>query len=241
MTHPINENCWDDLKALTPLIPDVETRVLLAGPRGTGKSRFADDLATEQGRPCYGIVVTDETNYADLIGCYHPDGNGGTVWVDGIGIRAWRAGAILRIDEVDRIGKDGETTLHSILDDPEHASLTLPNGERVTPASGFTCIGTTNAMPDDLPTALKDRFDNPIVVSIPHPELLARLADYGDAVRGAYLSPDSDPYPYVTAREMLSFLRKKDRLEHEQAARIVWGHRSDEVLDHLRLGSRDGS
>jgi hypothetical protein len=53
--------------------------------------------------------------------------------------------------------------------------MTLPNNELVRPAHGFQVICTDNLPPEDLPPALRDRFDAVLEIKEPHPAALELL------------------------------------------------------------------
>ena len=174
-------------------------RILLYGPPGTGKTFAA---ATNkigynvEGDPnVYQITMTEDTASANLEGFYKPNSSGGFEWHDGIAIQAWRTGARLVVNEIDHASPDAMTFLHAIMDDKHIAQLTLNNDnkETVKPAKGFTVIATTNADPDSLPMALKDRFPVKIHVDTIHPAALAPFPkSWHQVISDTSLSEDID-------------------------------------------------
>lgn len=70
------------------------------------------------------------------------------------------------------------------------ASFTRPDtGEVVRPAAGFSVVLTSNVSdPDDLPTALRDRFPVAICINEAHPNALAQLPSDLREVAAAFCS-----------------------------------------------------
>lgn len=152
------------------------------GPPGIGKTWAAYETA--QGA-YYSLTLTPETPASELRGMYMPtanDDNTATIfkWHDGVVIRAMREGARLVINEVSHAGIDAMAFLHPILEGKGTCQITLPTGETVVGAKGFNIIGTDNCSPDDLPDAVKDRWNVCLYVDTYAP---AGLAGLGDRVR----------------------------------------------------------
>lgn len=143
-------------------------RVLLWGPPGTGKS-FAGTNAVNNTAPISRLYLTMDTPAAEVRGHFLPNEAGSFSWHDGPGIRAWRSGGRLVIDEIDAASGDTLTLLMGLLDDEETARLTLPTNETVMPEKGFSCVATTNQKPTIMPEALLDRFDVVAYVNWPCP------------------------------------------------------------------------
>jgi hypothetical protein len=170
-------------------------RVACWGPPGTGKSSWS--AFTWTGVQAERVALTEESCPEDILGHYILKGQD-TVFVDGPGTRAWRAGTPLVLDEIDRTSSSIVSLLHALLDDVSIARITLPTGEVITPAPGFIVIGTTNANPESLHDALLDRFE--IVLHCPTPtpgalskmpkELRAAVTSYYRAAKGqAWAAP----------------------------------------------------
>lgn len=149
-------------------------RVLLHGLPGTGKTYAAARRNVPEDTSVYQITMTEETPAAEIRGHFLPKGDE-MVWMDGPAVRAWREGARLVINEIDRASADTLSLLYAILDDPEFAELTLPTGEVVRPAKGFHVVATMNGTPYDLPLPLQDRFPVTIEVIDVNPEAIAAL------------------------------------------------------------------
>lgn len=216
-------------------------RILLYGPPGTGKTFAA---ATNkigynvEGDPnVYQITMTEDTASANLEGFYKPNSSGGFEWHDGIAIQAWRTGGRLVVNEIDHASPDAMTFLHAIMDDKHIAQLTLNNDnkETVRPAKGFTVIATTNADPDSLPMALKDRFPVKIHVDKIHPAALAPFPkSWHQVIEDTSLSEDIDIRLSIRSwKEFFDLTRKG--VDKEIAAYLIFGARGEELLEAILL------
>jgi MoxR-like ATPase len=86
------------------------------------------------------VNITEETDEDDLLGGFRLV-NGDTVWQDGPVVQAMNRGAVLLLDEVD-LGSFKIMCLQPVL---EGKGVFLKKiGRLVTPAKGFTVIGTAN-------------------------------------------------------------------------------------------------
>jgi len=228
---------WDKIDALLP----EAHRVLLWGPPGTGKT-FAGITARPEGQAVFVNTLTEETPSSDLRGHFIPV-QGDFTWMDGPAVSAWKTGARYVINEVNLGSIEAQTFLYAILDDPESAMLTLPNGETVRPEEGFTVVATMNGHPSDLPPALLDRFPLTIEVKDIHPEALARLPEEwrGAAARMALIKDESRR---VSIRKWLEFFRLLDRgVDKALAGWGCFGDSWDDVqaaLTTSRLKPADG-
>jgi MoxR-like ATPase len=74
--------------------------VMLYGPAGTGKTDFAQQLASRTGRPFALISCDTGTDAATLVGMTVPDASGGVTWQDGQLTRAIQTpGCVICLDE----------------------------------------------------------------------------------------------------------------------------------------------
>ena len=164
---------WELLEAVVPYTP----RILLYGKPGTGKTYQANTLGLKENQEVYNITLTHDSTAAELMGHYVATDKGGFEWLDGVGVRAWKEGARLVINEIDHAGVDVMTFLHALLDDPKFAKFTLPNKakETVRPSKGFQVVATMNGVPADLPDALRDRFPVNLAINEVHPSALQSL------------------------------------------------------------------
>lgn len=206
-------------------------RVLLYGPPGTGKTRSAFEAARALGKSLYNITLTDETPAAELRGHFVPQGDK-WLFMYGPATRAFVEGAVLCLDEIDKASQDCLDFLHGLLNDPEVARLTLPNGEIVTPGSGFQVIATMNGELGDLQPSLQDRFSIAIEVTEPHPNAIASLPmDLQGAARN-FESYDSSQRPSTIRRwSAFASLRDAPGVGVEIAAKAIFAHRAKELID----------
>lgn len=227
-------NCWQIL----PKVLGNTRRALLYGPPGTGKTHAAATCNVPDGQTVYSVTLTDETPATDLMGRFmlKNDGRGNVemVWSDGPGIRAWREGARLVINEIDHGGPDVRSFLHVLLDDPITAAITLPTGETVRPQPGFAVVATMNGVPTDLSEALRDRFPVRVHVNDVAPGALALLPEVLQPVaRNTTLAVDSEKR--VSIRVWLEFAQLAERVHVTTAAHACFGPDAQSVLDLLKI------
>lgn len=210
-------------------------RVLLYGPPGTGKTRSAYSAAKALGKSIYNVTLSDETPAAELRGHFVPQGSK-WLWMDGPAVRAYREGAILLLDEIDKASQDCLDFLHGLLNDPDVSRLTLPSGEIVQPSDGFQVIATMNASLDELPPSLVDRFAIAIEVTEPHPDAVASLPQ--DLQKAARNIESYEQYTRpATIRRWSAYaaLREMQEVGEIYAAYAVFAERADELLQGLKL------
>lgn len=166
--------CW---QALTDLTSAGVDRILLYGPPGTGKTFYGLTSKPAQ-QPAYRLICTDEMSTAEITGLWQPTGDRFT-YKEGLAVRAWRTGARLVLDEINRANGDVMSLLLAFTDTVASSSWENPEtGETVTPAPGYSVVLTMNGEPDDLEPALLDRFTARVNITEPHPEAIALLPDY---------------------------------------------------------------
>lgn len=215
-------DCWELVETVIP----VSNRVLLYGSPGTGKSWAGARLGNPQ--KLFTFSVTEDTSAAELRGHYGlVDGN--YKWLDGPCISAWRHGARLVLNEIDKSCGDAQTFLLGILDDMEIAGMTLPSGEFVKPAKGFSVVATMNGHPEtDLLDSLKDRFPVSILINKVNPEavklLPQDLQNYADKVL-------NESIPSIRKWNAYASLRTK--VDKMVAAHCVFGQRAHEILSAM--------
>ncbi len=208
-------------------------RLLAYGYPGTGKTTLGFRVGSALGKPVYSITCTPEMSAAEARGHYIPKG-GDFVWQDGPCITAWREGALLIINEIDKAGGDLETFFYSLLDDPEIACTTLPTGENVSPAPGFQVLATMNGTPEDLIEALASRFPSKVEINTPHPGAIARLPErLRNAARGTVSNPN--PAERIDMRQWLEYSRLCDEIGADDAAVLVFGARAKSVVQSLKI------
>ena len=212
-------------------------RVLLYGPPGTGKTTAAMKIGSPA--KAFKTTVHPDSTVAEFEGFYRPEGDR-FVWQDGRAIRAWREGARLVVDEIDKAEGDVLTFFYAVCDDPDVARLTIGSGDTVRPADGFKVVATMNGHPDDLPEALLDRFDAVVLVSEVNPAVyetapsdLVELMK-SDEVREALGIG-------MSARPWKAFEKYRHRLGDAAALQIVFGDKGLElgkVLTVAQAGER---
>lgn len=230
-------NTWDLIESVL----GHTRRVLLFGPAGTGKTYIASKYGLQaEDQKVYQITVTEETPAAEVRGHFVPKGDE-FAWMDGPGIRAWREGARLVINEIDRASADTMSFLNALLDDPEFAELTLPTGEVVRPAAGFHVVATMNGEPEDLEPSLQDRFPVTIHVNEPNPDAVASLPqDLRDPARNTAVGHADR----LSIRAWAEFASLRVKLANgstptedstQKAAQAVFGKHAREVLRALKV------
>jgi MoxR-like ATPase len=229
-THLLPE-CW----ALFHEVVAFSDRVLLYGPPGTGKTRRALEIAVGGTQAVYSVILTEETPAAELRGHWIPDPSG-FVWLDGAAVRAWKAGARLVLDEIDHASGDVMNLLMAIVDAQETACLTLPNGEVLRPARGFSVIATMNGDPDQLPPALRDRFTVAIEIDAVHPAALAALPPHiRQAAEATALLPKERR---LSVRSWVQFAHLREHVDELTAAKVTFGRAlAKDILDAVRLAT----
>src|SRR5919109_4016927 len=90
--------------------------VLLKGPTGCGKTRFAEYMAHRLGPvPLVTVACHEDLTATDLVGRYLLEGQE-TRWLDGPLTRAVKAGAICYLDEIVEARKDTTVLIHPLTD-----------------------------------------------------------------------------------------------------------------------------
>lgn len=227
-------DCWDLLSKVLPVTP----RVLLYGPPGTGKTYIANTEGLRENQDVFQTTLTQDSTAAELLGHYVPNESGAFEWLDGLGIKAWKQGSRLVINEIDNAGVDVMTFLHALLDDPKFAKFTLPNKtkEVVRPASGFQVVATMNGTPDDLPEALADRFPVKLNMDKVNPKAIEMLPNN---LRGAY-NDYTNANSVFSVRKWIAFAELMDAdVPVDEAALAVFQENADELVNALAIQDSD--
>ncbi len=230
----MNNRCWE---VLTKVLP-VSRRILLYGPPGTGKTYIAATEGLKEGQEMFQTTLTQDSTATELLGHYVPNEQGAFEWHDGLGIKAWKQGARLVINEIDNAGVDVMTFLHALLDDPMFARFTLPNKEKETvrPAEGFQIIATMNGVPDDLSEALADRFPVKIHMDKVNPDAIKQLPTN---LRGIYNDYTEENHVF-SVRKWIDFANLMDNgIDVDDASFAVFQDDADSLVEALAIQDSD--
>ena len=225
--------CWDRARAL--LTSALVRTVFFWGKPGIGKTHAA--IYVGSASAIFIVTLTEDTPASELRGNYLPVA-GELVWHDGPFTAAMRQGARLVINEVTHANADVLSLLMPVLESEKTARLTLPSNETVSPAPGFFVVCTDNLPPDDLPEALRDRFDCVLHIDRPNPEALALLSPAlrQTAERLFALEPDR----FVSLRGWLAIERLQHTFGLEEACLLTLGlERGALIYDAIKLSTSD--
>ncbi|MEM7141671.1 MAG: MoxR family ATPase [Actinomycetota bacterium] len=131
-----------------------DRHVLLEGPPGTGKSTMLREVAEAAGTGFVFIEGNAELTPARLAGQFDPsrvleEGYTPDVFVDGPLVEALRAGALLYVEELNRVPEETVNLLISVMSEGE---LHLPRIGRIPATSGFRLVAAMNPF-DNVGTA----------------------------------------------------------------------------------------
>jgi MoxR-like ATPase len=120
--------------------------VLLEGPPGTGKSTLLRSVAEAMGVGFAFVEGNAELTPARLVGHFDParvltDGYSADVFVDGPLVSALRDGALLYVEEINRIPEETLNVLITVMSEGE---ITVPRLGTVKSAAGFRLVAAMN-------------------------------------------------------------------------------------------------
>jgi MoxR-like ATPase len=213
-------------------------RVLLYGLPGTGKTYFGLTHGLT-GKHSYRLACTEEMTEADLIGFWRREASGNLKWQEGVGIKAWREGARLVVDEVNRINGDVESKLMMLLDTEASASWQNPDtSEVVKPALGFSVVATMNGMPEDLAPAILDRMIVRCEVNDPNPKAIEALPQYLRGLATTFTNQEAS-HRY-SLRSFVEFHRMFESSKNLRAcAQVVFPEVSEAIVDALAISQAE--
>jgi hypothetical protein len=227
--------CWTDFE---DVINSGINKVILYGPPGTGKT-YGGLTVGNVGQSVERLICSDDMTNADVSGAVMPNETGGFEFHKGSVLRGWLSGSRIVVDEIDRAGGDVAAMLLAFLDSSASASFRHPfSGEEYRPADGFSAIMTSNIEdPDDLPPALKDRFPIAIKIDAAHPAALMGLPVELRALAATLVAGQPGQRASLRAFEAFEQLRKSGIMDTERAARMVFKHLADPIIESLRVGT----
>lgn len=131
-----------------------DRHVLLEGPPGTGKSTMLREVAEAAGTGFVFVEGNAELTPARLAGQFDPsrvleEGYAADVFVDGPLVEALRGGALLYVEELNRVPEETVNLLISVMSEGE---IHLPRVGRIPAAPGFRLVAAMNPF-DNVGTA----------------------------------------------------------------------------------------
>lgn len=209
-------------------------RVLLYGLPGTGKTYFGLNRHTTN---AYRLICTEEMTDADLIGCYKQNSQGTWSFAEGVGIKAWREGARLVVDEINRMNGDVESRMMALIDSTASSSWQHPDtGEVVKPHSSFSVVATMNGEPEDLAPAILDRLTVRCQVNTPHPDAIASLPEWLRSMAETMTHPNAENrYSLRSFVDFNAMYQASNNME--LSAQVLFPNAYQQMIDVLKVAT----
>ena len=163
MSHYIpREICGISEIAIADFSTNHKFNILTFGHAGTGKTSFAQYLASLRGVPYVNVPSNDSLSASETQGNLHQDPESGHWnWVDSPIVNVIRNGGILNIGEIDKLAKNVKHFFLPLLDHRRSITLTAHLGEEIVAHPDLQIIADFNPNyrgSTALPEQLADRF-----------------------------------------------------------------------------------
>lgn len=212
------------------------SRVLALGIPGTGKTFSANTVGLMPGEEVYNIYVGDETAAYQFMGSPSLKA-GNSEFEYGPALHAIHKGCRLVINEIDHASADALDALIGVCDDPQSIKITLPDGSIIRPKEGFHVVATMNGQLEDLPEALRDRFEGcAININEPHPAAIEALPVEMQMIARKLTREACPTNQRVSIRQFRGFAELVQRgMPEDMAAGCAFQGRAKDLLAALQL------
>lgn len=212
------------------------SRVLAMGIPGTGKTYSANMVGVKPGEEVYNIYMGDETAAYQFMGSPSLKA-GNSEFEYGPALHAITRGCRLVVNEIDHASADALDALIGVCDDPASVKITLPDGTIVRPKEGFHVVATMNGVLEDLPDALRDRFEGcAINIKEPHPEAIKALPVELQAMATKLTREACPQNQRVSIRQFRGFVELIERgMAKDMAAGCAFQERGKDLLAAMEL------
>lgn len=149
--------------------------ILIAGPKGVGKTTLSFQIADLLKQPAFKIQHQAEGTPSEIFGMYVPKETT-FEWMPGPLDLAYSKGGVLIHDEIVEASGPVKTFLYGVFDNGRGGEIDYV-GRKFKPSPKMKNIGTMNGWPYEgsLPDPLLDRMDAVFIMTQPHPKMLEAL------------------------------------------------------------------